>query len=65
MLALVACGGASQPVTKAQHEAARQETLEAEARMNALQREKNELESELNAKNAMLEALKEMEREAR
>jgi len=63
VLALAACGGRPQPVTKAQHDAARQEALDAEARMTALQREKNELESELNAKNALLEALKEMERE--
>jgi len=64
ILMLVACGSPSQPVTKSQHDQARQEALDAQAQVAALQREKNQLEAELNAKNAKLEVLLEMERES-
>jgi len=63
LLTLAACGGRKQPVTKSQYDVARQETLDAEARVAALRAEQNRLEAELTAKNAKLLVLQEMERE--
>ena len=63
LLTLAACGGRKQPVTKSQFDVARQETLDAEARVTALRTEQSRLEAELTAKNAKLSVLQEMERE--
>ena len=63
LLTLAACGGRNQPVTRSQFDVARQETLDAEARVSALRAEQSRLEAELTAKNAKLLVLQEMERE--
>jgi uncharacterized lipoprotein YmbA len=63
LLTLAACGGRKQPVTKSQYDVARQETLDAEARVAALRAEHSRLEAEYAAKNAKLLVLQEMERE--
>jgi len=63
LLMLAACGGRRQPVSKNQFDTARQETLDAEARTNALRAEASALSAELSAKNAKLQVLQEMERE--
>ena len=63
LLTLAACGGNRQPVTKSQFDIARQETLDAEARVATLRAENSRLEAELTAKNAKLLVLQEMERE--
>jgi len=58
-----ACCIPNQPYTRAEFEKARQEAMEEEARSVALQREKSQLEAELNAKLAKLAVLREMEAE--
>jgi heme A synthase len=63
MLSFAACCILPLKVTKAQYDAALQEAIDAERRAEICLREKNQLESELNAKNAKLSVLQEMERE--
>ena len=59
-LAVVACAPKPPPVTENQYEAARQETLEAEQRLAALEREKSQLEAELHSRQILHEVLQEM-----
>ena len=58
-----ACTPPPPPVSKNQLSVAEQEAKDAEARVASLQREKGQLEAEKNAKQAKIEALKDMAKE--
>ena len=59
-IALVACAPKPPPVSQSQYDAARQETLEAEQRVLALEREKNQLEAEIHQRQVLRDVLLEM-----
>jgi len=59
-IAVVACAPKPPPVSQSQFEAARQETLEAEQRVIALENEKSQLEAEIYSRQILLEVLQEM-----
>jgi len=59
-LALVACAPKPPPVSQNQFNEARQETLDAEQRVLALEREKSQLENEFNQRQVLRDVLLEM-----
>ena len=59
-IALVACAPKPPPVSQSQYDAARQETLEAEQRVVALEREKSQLEAEIYSRQILRDVLQEM-----
>ncbi|MCL2064251.1 MAG: hypothetical protein FWG98_07760 [Candidatus Cloacimonetes bacterium] len=59
-LALVACAPKPPPVSQNQFNEARQETLDAEQRVLALEREKSQLETEIMQRQALRDVLLEM-----
>jgi cell division protein FtsB len=63
LLTITACGGRKQSVSKNQFDIARQETIDAEARVAELRAEASNLSAELSGLNAKLQVLQEMERE--
>jgi len=60
ILAIVACSPKPPPVTQSQFDVARQEALDAEAEVHALEREKSQLEAELYSRLQLKEVLLEM-----
>ena len=59
-MALVACAPKPPPVSQSQFNEARQDALDAEQRALALEREKNQLEADINQRQILRDVLLEM-----